>query len=574
MAGSGATYIFGIYSNQIKESLGYDQTTLNLMSFWKDLGANVGVLSGFIVEATPTWFVLFLGALLNFVGYFFIWFAVMGKIPKPDPKLMYMLIAFGANSQNFSNTGVMVACVKNFPESRGIMLGLLKGFAGLSGAIITQIYLAIYGDDAKSLILFIAWLPSLISIIFLFTIRTMKVVRQPNETRVFYHCLYISIALAVYLVLITLLQKQIVFPHAGYIASATFVSLVIFLPLGICIRQEYAFWNLKKQPIDPPSSITVVKELEAAESTTTKHTATAAAAEVEAEAEAEVEPSSSVQAQHTADENKKPKKGRKPNRGEDYGILQALLSIDMMILFLTAFCGLGSCLTAINNLGQIGQSLGYPARIISSLVSLVSIWNYCGRVFAGFVSEILIAKKRFPRTLMMTLNVLLSCVGYLLIALPFPGSLYVASVIVGFTFGAQLTLLLTIISELFGLKYYSILFNYGQMAMPLGSYVLNVRIAGNLYDREALKQLAEKGLDRSSVEGLTCIGVQCYRLSFIILASVSCFGGLVSIILVMRTRKFYKSDIYKKFREAATEAAEERETALSSAAEPNDQLKV
>lgn len=38
MSVNGATYLFGVYSNTIKSSLGYDQTTLNLISFFKDLG--------------------------------------------------------------------------------------------------------------------------------------------------------------------------------------------------------------------------------------------------------------------------------------------------------------------------------------------------------------------------------------------------------------------------------------------------------------------------------------------------------------------------------------------------------
>lgn len=119
---------------------------------------------------------------------------------------------------------------------------------------------------------------------------------------------------------------------------------------------------------------------------------------------------------------------------------------------------------------------------------------------------------------------------------------------IGVSFGAPLTLLFTIISELFGLKYYATLFNCGQLASPLGSYILNVRVTGMLYDREALKALAKKGMTRSSVKELICIGAQCYRLSFTILAGITFFGALVSLVLVVRTREFYKGDIYKKYR--------------------------
>ncbi|CAL2264663.1 unnamed protein product [Prunus armeniaca] len=125
--------------------------------------------------------------------------------------------------------------------------------------------------------------------------------------------------------------------------------------------------------------------------------------------------------------------------------------MDMMILFIATFCGLGSSLTEVDNLGQIGESLGYPTKTISTFVSLVSIWNYFGRGFSGFVSDLMV-KWKVPRTLMMTFMLVLSSLAYLSTAFPFPGSVYVASVIIGVSFRAQLTLLFTIISELFGLK--------------------------------------------------------------------------------------------------------------------------
>ncbi|VFQ96558.1 unnamed protein product [Cuscuta campestris] len=527
MAGAGATYLFGVYSKEIKASLGYDQTTLNLLGFSKDLGANVGVLSGLLAEVSPNWFVLLVGAAMNFAGYFVIWLAVTGRIPKPTVWQMCLYICIGANSQNFANTGALVTSVRNFPESRGAMIGLLKGFTGLSGAIMTQLYLAVYGNDSESLILLIAWLPAALSMVFVYTIREIKVVRDKRELNMFYLCLISSIVLALFIMVMTILQKLVAFSRVAYDFSAAVSCFLLFVPLVFFARHDFLLWKKKTlqavtlppppPPLPPPGVPEVMND---------DNTKVSWFAKIFF---------------------------HKPERGEDYSILQALLSTDMLILFVATFCGMGSSLTAVDNMGQIGESLGYPNKTITTFVSLLSIWNFFGRIFSGFFSETLLRRYKFPRPLMMTLVLLLSCGGLLLVAFPAPGSLYVASVAIGFSFGAQLPLLFTVISELFGLKYYSTLFNCGQLASPAGTYVLNVMVTGRLYDREALRELEGKGMGRGDVRELSCVGPHCYRLPFVILAGVTFFGAVSSLVLVARTREFYTGDIYKKFREAEEE---------------------
>ncbi|XP_071696442.1 protein NUCLEAR FUSION DEFECTIVE 4-like [Rutidosis leptorrhynchoides] len=545
MSVAGATYMFALYSGDIKTALGYDQSTLNLLSTFKDLGGNVGIISGLINEISPPWVVLLLGAVMNFSGYFMIWLAVTKKIARPPVWQMCLFICIGANSQTFANTGALVTCVKNFPESRGVVLGLLKGFVGLSGAIITQLYHGFYGHDTRSLILFIGWLPAAVSIVFLRIVRVLKVVRQANELKTFYNLLYISLGLAGFLMVIIIIQNKLQFMEIEYAITASVVVILLFAPVGIVFNEELKLWKQKQETVNQ-FPVNIITENPNPNTSVTP-------------------PEKEVSCWKTV--------FAPPERGEDFTILQAIFSIDMLILFTTTTFGVGGTLTAIDNLGQIGRSLGYPNKSITTFVTLVSIWNYAGRVTSGFVSEILLAKYKFPRPLMLTIVLFVSCVGHLLIAFGVANGLYVSSVIMGFCFGAQWPLIFAIISEIFGLKYYSTLYNLGGGASPVGAYILNVLVAGRLYDKEATSQMKAIGMERKKGRDLTCTGVNCYRMSFLIITGATLFACFISFILVIRTRKFYRSDIYKKFREAADAATLQTEMAVASTIDKEKQMK-
>lgn len=532
MSVNGTSYMFGLYSGDIKTSLGYDQTTLNTLSFFKDLGGNLGVSAGLVYEIMPTWVVLSIGAIMNFSAYFLIWVTVTGRINKPRLWQVCLYMCLATNAASYPNTGALVTCVKNFPESRGSVIGLLKGLIGLSGAIMTQLYHSFYGNDSKSLILLIAWIPAIVPLLFLRTIRIMKVVQQEKELKVFYKFLYAALGLAGFIMLIIIIQNKLKFTRSEYISSATFVLALLFLPLAIVIKEEFTLWQSKKQNLNDHSQLNVVAENPSAVVTTPLG--------------GRLEPFSCIVNIFN-----------QPDRGEDYTILQAISSIDMLIILIATTCGVGGALAAIDNLGQIADSLGYKTHNIGTFISLVSVWNFLGRVLASFASEVALTKYKFPRPLMLTFVILFSCIGHVLIAFGVGHSLYISSIIIGFCLGAQLPLVSTIISEIFGLKHFSTLYSVGSVSSPIGSYIFNVKVAGHLYDKEALKQMEASGLKREAGKELNCSGVHCFREAFVIITAATFLGFLVSIILVYRTRRFYKGDIYKKFREEAVVAEAE-----------------
>ncbi|KAF0914491.1 hypothetical protein E2562_028970 [Oryza meyeriana var. granulata] len=525
MSAAGATYIFAIYSKNIKSTLGYTQEQLNTVGFFKDVGANIGVHAGLIAEVTPPWFVLAIGAAMNLGGYLMLYLSVTGRVGAKTPLwLVCLYVAIGANSQAFANTGALVTCVKNFPESRGVMLGLLKGFVGLSGAIFTQLYLSFYGGgggNTKPLILLVGWLPAAISVAFLGTIRIIRAPRSPTAARREYHAfcgfLYVSLALAAYLLVVIVLQKPFKFTRSEYAVNAAVVFAALLAPFAIVLREEAAlFRKTPEEETDTPALSVVTAATKPPSATPMERVLRAL---------------------------------RPPPRGVDYTILQALVSVDMLLLFTATVFGVGGTLTAIDNMGQIGESLGYPQRSIATFVSLISIWNYLGRVSAGFASDALLARHRIPRPLLVAGVLLLTVPGHLLVAFGVPVSLYAASMLIGFCFGAAYPMILAIISEVFGLKYYSTLYNVGNVACPVGSYILNVRVAGRMYDREARRQ----GAVAVAVgkKELTCIGVRCYKESFLVITAVTVAAAAVMAALAWRTRKFYAGDIYARFREEA-----------------------
>lgn len=129
----------------------------------------------------------------------------------------------------------------------------------------------------------------------------------------------------------------------------------------------------------------------------------------------------------------------------------------------------------------------------------------------------------------MTVTQVIMIVTYLLYASALSGTLYAATALLGICFGFQFGIMIPTASELFGLKNFGVIFNFMQLGNPLGALLFSGTVAGYVYDAEAAKQ-----------QGSSCLGPNCFRLTFFFLAGVCGLSTILSIILTVRIRPVYQ----------------------------------
>lgn len=219
---------------------------------------------------------------------------------------------------------------------------------------------------------------------------------------------------------------------------------------------------------------------------------------------------------------------------ENLNLLQAMCTVNFWILFFAMACGMGSGLATVNNLGQIGEALGYSSFESNTLVSLWSIWNFLGRFGAGYVSDHFLHVRGWARPLFIVLTLVTMSIGHAVIASGLPGALYSGSVLVGVCYGSQWSLMPTIASEIFGVRHMGTIFNAITVASPVGSYIFSVRVVGYIYDMEA------------SGQGNSCNGTHCFMLSFLIMSFATLLGSLAALGLFFQTKSFYNEVILRR----------------------------
>ncbi|KAG0621568.1 hypothetical protein M758_3G030600 [Ceratodon purpureus] len=526
MITSAGAYSFGIYSQKLKSVLNINQEQMNLVANFKDLGVNLGIHSGLLYDYWSPGGVLLVGSVEATVGYLLAWMALTKRLT-PSTWQMCIFLFIGANSQPMFNTAVLVQAVKMFPSSRGVVISLMKGYIGISGAILIQVFVAIEGSkNPEAFLLLLVWLPSTVAILAMFVIRpNVKPFLGFAGNKSFYWYLALGFALAFYLMGVNIATNvtKVGIPAQRAIGAGLFVLLVAPL-LAISYRSEFYGKKSLEPGLESPA---VAPDVETAVDEKTKGSNLGVH-----------NPGDETPETHVVPPEPAMKIAAWPKRGQDHTIYQALTSMDFWLLFVATVFGVGSGLTATDNMGQLGLSFGYSATDVSTFVSLLSIWNSIGRWVGGFLSDYLLYRYGFPRTQFQTIALLTMAVAYLLLALNVPACLYYGSILLGLSFGTQYPIYTTIVAEEFGLRRFATLYNCLNISCSIGNYILSGPVAGRFYDHEAKKQAVERHLVGSSAK-LVCDGAVCFRRTCITLMAVSIGAAGFAGLLWYRTRGFY-----------------------------------
>ncbi|GMI67484.1 hypothetical protein like AT3G01930 [Hibiscus trionum] len=556
---AGVGYVFGSISPVIKSSLNYNQRQLSKLGVAKDLGDSVGFLAGSLSEILPLWGALLVGALQNLIGYGWVWLIVCGRAPVLPLWAMCILIFVGNNGETYFNTASLVSCVQNFPRSRGPVVGILKGFAGLSGAILTQIYTMINFPDQAALIFMVAVGPALVVIALMFIIRPVGGHRQvrPSDGLNFTFIYSVCLLLAPYLMGVMLLEDLVDVSHTIVIIFTVILFFLILIPIAIPIKSSFC-----DEPGDPVEEPLLPKPEQQAAGKSKQDEVIFSEVEDEKPKDVDLLPASErhkriaqLQAklfQAAAEGAVRVKTRRGPRRGEDFTLMEALIKADLWLIFFSLLLGSGSGLTVIDNLGQMSQSLGYDNTHI--FVSMISIWNFLGRVGGGYFSEIIVRDYAYPRPISMAVAQLVMAVGHVFFAMGWPGAMHIGTLLIGVGYGAHWAIVPAAASELFGLKKFGALYNFLTLANPAGSLVFSGVIASSIYDREAEKQARQHDISGSILSGmfsvdepLKCEGSICFFLTSMIMSGFCIIAAVLSLILVYRTKTVY-ANIYGKSR--------------------------
>eukprot|EP00752_Nemacystus_decipiens_P011283 g10026.t1 len=454
------SYAFGLFSNTLKDSLYFSQSSVDLIASLGEAGQWSTFIVGLILERRSPRQVYAIGSLASAVGLGYVSLAI-GKIVPANPASVgafFYLANFGSSC--FAQTGTSIV-LRSFPAAdRGKVSGMIKSIFGLSSAVLSVLYAGLFGGSGvgRFLLLLSVGVPLLGALSSIpmnvvpakhlgyATERAQGVKPRMKPFYVWFAAVTLFLVAAV-----TPLPFDLPTPWTG-IVLAILVLLVAALPFAYGhVYVVSDMLGVSREPsFDGDDSASLLRGVGDGGDDTARR--------------------------FGPDEDDVFGQESYPLLGATGGELagsrsltwkQCLQEVRFWVLFSSFLCSAGSGLVVINNVASLAQSL----EMVSSnlLVSIIGISNAMGRLAAGWLSDRIVAAG-LPRSMLFCATLLITSGVDFLLAAGFRALLYPLCVAAGLCYGSTFALVLALAADLFGSEHVAT--NYGLLDLgpALGSF--------------------------------------------------------------------------------------------------------
>ena len=497
---AGTTYAFAVYSTLLKSKLGFSQESLDIVASVGNTGLYLSIIAGLILEKFNLKFVVTLGGFFIFIGFLYIFLSVQGLIYTNLwlISIFYFISQFGVCCHVSS---AVTYCVRLFPsESRGASVGLGKGYFALSSAVLGDFAGGYFSSSSPYFILFIALMIPCVGITGAHFANII-----PDHLLSFDYekkngHIITLVPFFIHWMILFLLLFFVGYSQFAWNISNSWIATLLATTIAMCIISIQLLPSIYGRIIPVESVIINKTDLSAISS------------ELE-----DIEDDNPNNKKLDVNLNKK-----ECFYGKSVPLSESIKSWRFWSVYFMFLIMMGTGLMVIDNINAIAESIGeYPSNFF---VTLVSLANGIGRFVTGILSDKVASF--VSKTTLLWIFCLLMCLAQFLFSFGSTTLLYPCLLSVGFIFGSCVSLTAVIMADIFGSRFIATNFGLIDSAPIIGSYIFVSAIVALFYSDNTVD---DQG-------GLSCVGVGCFRYSFLTNA-LSCLIATALIFNLDRNTK-------------------------------------
>lgn len=480
----GYVYSFGLYANELKESLNLSQSELTTLSSSIFAAGALQFFPGLIVDTYGERFSLLVGGQVG-GGSMLVYWMVATKYLAVEREWLVTILTMLTISTFLSNSlicgAVFKVIVKLCDGEKGTIVGVAKGHIGLGAGAFAAIFSSLRRESSLDLLLIVAvtfWIFGTLIPYFMVPITVEASVSQLTKKHVY--CLYLGmVTLAVLVLSQSLLNLgqdtsgSIVIVKQG----PDYIQLFLVLSAWIGPIVGLVFMDKAEHPTKDEHESLLTRNVEKAEH-------------------------------------------------QSFTLVEMVQTLPAWLLWwtLTALAGAGLIVT--QNVGQMVQALEMSPAVTSTALAIFSVSNAAARVASGALSEF-ISRRGIPRPVLLLQAALSATLAHACLAMSVNSvSQFLASIaLAGAAYGMYHPLLILIVGDIFGPTNLASNFLFMDGAtLAVGSMLLNKGISQYNYE----KHLTEES-------PTICIGRGCFGATHWITAAL-CLTSLLTCLCLLCTK--------------------------------------